>query len=59
MAAIRVTHLAGVQVFATTADRDAFETTWENGDLCVVLDTGLCLRKAGVWEVIALVSDLP
>jgi hypothetical protein len=58
MAAIRVTHLAGVQVFATTTDRDAFEATWEDGDICVVLDTGLCLRKAGVWEVIALVSDL-
>lgn len=58
MAAIRVVHLAGIQVFADTTARDAFETTWEDGDLCVVLDTGLCLRKAGVWEVIALVSDL-
>jgi hypothetical protein len=58
MAAIRVTHLAGVQVFADTTARDTFETTWENGDMCVVLDTGLCIRLNGAWEVIALVSDL-
>lgn len=57
MAAIRVTHLASIQVFATEQDRDDF-TEWEDGDMAYVVGVGLTIFKTDTWEVIALVSDL-
>lgn len=57
MAAIRVAHLASIQVFADATARDAF-TSYEEGDMCYVIGVGLQVYKSGTWETIALVSDL-